>query len=61
MKKPVTIKQLQILLGVSRPTIDKWVEEGLITKYSIPGTRRVYLDLEECRQAFKPIHETATP
>jgi hypothetical protein len=55
LQKPISIRQAQAMLGgISRPTLYSWVKKGLIQKYTVPGTRRVFLDYEECMKAFQP-------
>lgn len=60
--QPISIKQAQSLLGgVSRPTIYNWIKKGLIKKYSVPGTRRTFLNYTECLEVFQGSTPITTP
>lgn len=42
------------LSGVHRRTIQRWLGEGKLTAYRIPGDRKRYVDLDELSQLRTP-------
>jgi excisionase family DNA binding protein len=42
------------LAGVHRRTIQRWLGDGLLTPYRIPGDRKRYVDLDELSRLRAP-------
>lgn len=48
------IRQVAAVVGVSRRTLERWVVQGAITAYRVPGDRRTFLDMEEVGHVREP-------
>jgi len=48
---------------VSRRTLNRWIEEGLLTPIRIPGDRKHYVDLDEIEKirVHQPVHREVKP
>jgi len=47
--KPLTIKQAQEVTGRTRRTLERWVQDGLLTKYERQNQRRVVILFNEAQ------------
>jgi len=52
MKDLFTKKEVQEFLSVSETTVRKLVNEGILTKYSFPNSRRVYFKKSEVQEVL---------
>jgi hypothetical protein len=54
LNKPIlTRKEVLALLGITPPTLDKWVSKGVLVKYGIEG--KVFFKLENIMDALTKI------
>ena len=54
LNKPIlTRKEVLILLGITPPTLDKWVRKGFLIKYGIEG--KVFFKLKNILEALTKI------
>jgi excisionase family DNA binding protein len=40
--------------GISRRTLNRWIEQGRLRVYRVPGDRRRMVDLDEVRKLRQP-------
>ncbi len=56
---PIPAQRLCEMLDITRPTLNKWRKNKLITPYSMPESSKVFYYRSEVIKAMKPIREVA--